>query len=75
MLWFRILRVACRLAGPDLLAPWRSPLLRWRIETYGFLDARGHPLHADELRPSHVWRFAVRHRAALVRFFRWAASL
>ena len=70
-----MLFVAFRLAWPYLLMPWRSPLLRWRIETYGLLDARGRPLHADELGPSDVWRFAVRRRAALVRFLRWAASL
>ena len=75
MLWVRMAWVAGRLAWPDLLAPWRSPLLRWRIETYGLLDARGRPLHADELGPSDVWRFVVRRRAALARFLRWAASL
>jgi len=75
MLWLRMCLVALRLAWPNLLAPWRSPLLRWRIETYGILDARGHLLHAETLTAAHVWQFAFRHRGALTRFVRWAASL
>ena len=75
MFWFRILRVAFRLARPHLLTPWRSPLLRWRVATYGLLDAHGRPLHAEDVTPARMLRFALRHRAALLRFLRWAASL
>ena len=67
--------VAWRLAWPYLLTPWRSPLLRWRMETYGILGARGHPLHADEITPARFFQFVIRHRAALWRFLRWAARL
>ena len=74
-MWFRMLVVALRLAGPHGLTPWRSPLLRWRMETYGFRDAQGRLLHADEITPAQCLRFAVRHRAALLRFLRWAAVL
>ena len=41
MSWFRMLRVAFRLAWPDILTPWRSPLIRWRAETYGVQDEHG----------------------------------
>ena len=75
MLWFRMLFVALRLAWPHLLTPWRSPLLRWRVETYGLLGADGRPLHADDVTPADLLRFTLRHRAALLRFLRWAAAL
>jgi hypothetical protein len=67
--------LALRLVWPWLLAPWRSPLLRWRLETYGVTDARGRPLHADEIGPSQCCAFLVRERHAILRLFRWAARL
>jgi hypothetical protein len=50
------------------LAPWRSPYLCWRIETYcgvkmnqiGFLE---------------FWGFAWRERAELLRFLKWTAGM
>ena len=75
MLWARMARVAMRLAEPYLLTPWRSPLLRWRIETYGATDAAGRPLHADDLTPRVMFAFALQRRRALLRFLRWATSL
>jgi len=72
---FRMIGVALRLAGPYLLTPWKSPLLRWRIETYGCGDSRGHLLHADALTPAQCVRFTVQHRQAICRFLRWAACL
>ena len=75
MLWFRMLVVALRLAWPHLLTPWRSPLLRWRVETYGLLGPDGRALHADDVTPADLLRFTLRHRAALLRFLRWAAAL
>lgn len=74
-MWFRMIVVAFRLAGSYLFTPWRSPLLRWRMETYGVLDEQGQLLHADEITPSRFFRFTLRHRGALLRFLRWAASL
>ena len=38
LVWGRMLGIAVSLAWPHLLTPWRSPLLRWRIETYGIRD-------------------------------------
>ena len=43
------------------LAPWRSPYLRWRIETYwGW--------HADRIAPGDFLRFTWERRADLLRF-------
>ncbi|PIQ83490.1 MAG: hypothetical protein COV75_07265 [Candidatus Omnitrophica bacterium CG11_big_fil_rev_8_21_14_0_20_63_9] len=75
MVLFRMLRVALRLGGLNLLTPWRSPLLRWRLETYGVRDAGGRLLHADQITPLDFLRFLLTHRGALARFLRWAATL
>jgi hypothetical protein len=66
MVFLRMLIVALRLAGPHLLTPWRSPLLRWRLETFGVRGAVG---------PAEFFRFCFRDRVALFRFLRWAARL
>ena len=75
MLWLRMLWVAARVAWPYVLSPWRSPLVRWRMETYGLLDQDGRLLHADAITASRFLRFLLTHRAALARFLRWAACL
>ena len=75
MVWFRMMRVALLLVWPYLLAPWRSPLLRWRMETYGVTDAAGRLLHADELTPGRMLAFTVQRSGALLRFLHWAALL
>jgi hypothetical protein len=66
MLWLRMLAVAFRLARPYWLTPWRSPLLRWRLETFG---VRG------DVGPAEFFQFCFRNRAALLRFLWWAARL
>ena len=75
MTWIRLPVVAWRLAWPYVLAPWRSPLLRWRMETYGMMDARGQLLTAHQITAGEFFRFTCRNRSALVRFLYWAASL
>ncbi len=75
MVWLRMVRVATRLAWPHLLAPWRSPLLRWRIEPYALRDEEGPLLHADDIAASRFLRFLLTERLALCRFLRWAALL
>ncbi|MBI4341134.1 MAG: hypothetical protein HY598_02500 [Candidatus Omnitrophica bacterium] len=75
MMWWRMAVVASRLAWPHLLAPQHSPLLRWRMETYGAVDEQGRLLHADDITPSRFFRFLLIHHAALRRFLRWAALL
>ena len=75
MLWCRMLVVAIRLSWPNILTPWRSALLRWRMETYGAADEHGRLLHADDLTPSRMLHFALRYRRELLRFLGWAARL
>lgn len=67
--------VAWRLSWPYVFAPWRSPLLRWRMETYGITDEQGRLLSAHEITPRHFTRFVLQHRVELVRFLHWAAEL
>lgn len=50
------------------LTPWRSPYLRWRIETYS-------GLHAEEIGFSTFWKFTWQNRHELVRFLRWAERM
>lgn len=47
------------------LTPWRSPYLRWRIETYS-------GLHAEDIDFRTFWRYVWRHRRDLLRFLAWA---
>lgn len=73
--WWRMLRVACRLTWPYVLTPWRSPLLRWRMETYGATDEQGRLLTAHDITPRRFVHFVLHHRAELLRFLRWAAQV
>ncbi len=50
------------------LRPWRSPYLRWRIETYWGLDAA-------QMSTRDFWQFVWRRRADLWRFLRWAERM
>ncbi len=50
------------------LAPWRSPYLRWRIETYA-----GVKMH--EIGWVEFFAFALRERAELIRFLKWTAQM
>jgi hypothetical protein len=50
------------------LTPWRSPYLRWRIETYWGLPAA-------EIDFLTFWRFAWEHWADLLRYARWAQRM
>lgn len=68
-------RVAWCLTWPYVLTPWQSPLLRWRMETYGVTDERGRVLSAHEITPQHFMRFVLHHRRELIQFLRWAAQL
>lgn len=54
-----------RLACGYRLRPWRSPYLRWRIETYSGIPA-------DQIGFRAFWSFVWRHRAELARYLRWA---
>jgi len=50
------------------LTPWRSPYLRWRIETYW-------GLHAERIGFSGFCRFVWQRRTDLWRYLRWAARM
>ena len=47
------------------LRPWRSPYLRWRIETYS-------GIHAGDIGFREFWRFIWTTRRELARFLAWA---
>jgi hypothetical protein len=50
------------------LRPWRSPYLRWRIETYS-------GVHAEAIGFREFWRFTWRTRRELSHYLRWAAQM
>jgi len=50
------------------LRPWRSPYLRWRIETYW-------GLHTDRISDAEFRTFVWQHRSELQRFLKWAARM
>jgi hypothetical protein len=60
-----MIRLVWQLARGYRLRPWRSPYLRWRIETYW-------GIHASEIDSATFWRFTWQHRRELVRYLRWA---
>jgi hypothetical protein len=61
------LRIAWRLAKGYRLQPWKSPYLRWRIETWSGIPA-------DSIGRGEFVRFAWKHRSDLRRYLRWAAQ-
>lgn len=75
MIAWRMLLITYRLVGPYWFAPWRSPLLRWRMETYGLADAQGNMLSAQAITPTQFLAFCWTHRRALGAFLRWSATL
>ncbi|MGD0438444.1 MAG: hypothetical protein ABSB86_18450 [Bryobacteraceae bacterium] len=50
------------------LRPWKSPYLRWRMETYW-------GIHAEDIRFADFWQFAIEHRRELLRFLNWAERM
>ena len=66
-LWY-VLRFLWNATRGHRLSPWRSPYLRWRIETFcgvkmsqiGFLE---------------FWGFCWRERESLARFVLWTAEM
>jgi hypothetical protein len=59
------IRLLWRLSRGYRLTPWRSPYLRWRMETYW-------GLHADRIGFADFWTFMWSHRADTLRYLRWA---
>ncbi len=62
---FRFLWLAAR---GFRLRPWRSPYLRWRIETYW-----GMPAEAIDFR--EFWRFLWVRRTDVMRFLAWVRRM
>ncbi len=50
------------------LTPWRSPYLRWRVETYCGVKM-------DKVGFLEFWGFMFRERKELMRFLRWTATM
>ncbi|HEY2017138.1 MAG TPA: hypothetical protein VGH38_26715 [Bryobacteraceae bacterium] len=63
-----MLRILWRLTRGYRLRPWRSPFLRWRIETYS-------GMRAGEITFARFWSFAWRERRELLRYLRWAERM
>lgn len=63
-----MIRFLWRATRGHRLTPWRSPYLRWRMETY-----LGVPAESVGFR--EFWRFSWKHRGEFLRFLRWAARM
>ena len=63
-----MLTVLWRLTRGYRWRPWRSPYLRWRIETYW-----GTP--ADRITFRAFWGFVREHWREWLRYLRWAAGM
>jgi len=50
------------------LRPWRSPYLRWRIETYSGIPA-------ETIDASIFWKFLAAEKARLFHFLLWTAQM
>ena len=57
-----------RLTRGYRLRPWRSPYLRWRIETYS-------GIHAADITFAAFWRFTWKTRWELLRYLSWAERM
>ncbi len=62
-----MIRTALRLTKGYRLRPWRSPYLRWRIETWSGIEA-------DSITREIFLGFIWRHRSELLRYLRWASN-
>ena len=50
------------------LRPWRSPLLRWRIETYSGIPA-------EQVTFGVFWKFLWTERRSLSHFLKWGVRM
>lgn len=67
-MWLYALRYYWRVAKGHRLQPWRSPYLRWRMETF-------FGVHAEELTREEFCRLLWRERQRLWAFLRWAQEM
>ncbi len=66
--WPEALRFLWQAARGYRLRPWRSPYLRWRIETYSGMEA-------DSIGPGRFLRFAWSERRRLAAYLAWAVAM
>ena len=50
------------------LRPWRSPYLRWRVETYS-------GMHAETIGARAMFRFLWAEKRQFLRFLRWTEEM
>lgn len=50
------------------LRPWKSPYLRWRIETYSGIAA-------ESITARIFWKFVFTEKNRLLHFLRWTAEM
>jgi hypothetical protein len=50
------------------LRPWRSPYLRWRVETYS-------GMHAETIGASEMFQFLWAEKRQFFRFLRWTEEI
>jgi hypothetical protein len=60
-----MVRMLWRLSKGYRLRPWRSPYLRWRIETYS-------GLHAEKITARDFFKITWRERREFLRYLLWA---
>ena len=65
---FNVIRFLWNATRGHHLAPWRSPYLRWRIETYSGIKM-------NQIGFAEFWRFTGRERGELARFLKWTAQM
>ncbi len=63
-----MMRLLWRLTAGYRLRPWRSPYLRWRMETYW-------GIHAVEITFAQFWKFVWSQRRELRRYLDWAEGM
>ena len=63
-----ILRFLWNATRGHRLAPWRSPYLRWRMETYCGVKM-------DKIGFLEFWGFLIKERTQMVRFLKWTAEM
>jgi len=63
-----MLRFLWRATRGHRLTPWRSPYLRWRMETFSGMPA-------DEIGFSEFWRFFWQYRRDLIRYLAWVERM
>ena len=63
-----MLRVLWLLSRGYRLRPWRSPYLKWRIETYS-------GLRAGQIGAADLFRFSWANRREMLQYLRWAGRM